>query len=121
MRFWRTLSIPLFICCSIQSGAQFDYDSVWFDNYFTRQLDRKENNDPHAFDSLEIVHQLALQKNFIPAISRYHLEKAGLFISIDQKDSALAQLKEAVRYAESKDLPREKANAYLNLAKPSKP
>ncbi len=91
-------------------------DSAWFENYFINLTTRRELNDPSTYDSLEIVKTIAEKKNYLPALSRYYIEKAGGFLSKKKTDSAISSFKTAIALAEKGKVVKEGGSAYLGLA-----
>lgn len=91
-------------------------DSAWFDDYFSRLRSPDESQKKAASDSLDLAGSMASQKKYSPAICRYHIEKAAVYVSVNKNDSAIHSFETAIRIAEKERLNREGGDAYLGLA-----
>src|SRR5688572_6068118 len=106
------LSVFLFLFIHAKTNCQENLsDSAWFEEYYNRVNALRDYQDPSAFDSLEIVRSIADKKNYLPALCRYYIEKAGQFLSEKKTDSAIISFHEAITLAEKNDLDRLSGNA----------
>ncbi len=113
------LSVYIFLCnlsFAQQPVTSFAPDSAWYAGYFERVTALRESLQASAYDSLELVKELAERTRFPAAVSSYHFHKASWFIANKNADSAILNFKAAIIIAEQGKFIREAGTAYLGLA-----
>jgi signal transduction histidine kinase len=114
------LAAYLFFCnlslVAQQPAVTVKTDSAWFAAYFDRLNTMREYGQPSAYDSLELVRQIAERSNYQPAVSGYYFHKATWFLANKKTDAAIQSFRSAIAIAEKGRFAREGGNAYLGLA-----
>ena len=112
----RTRATHIIIFFILTKGVFAQYDTTWFNDYFARLTHLRDIQDAKAYDSLDIVAQLARQNNITPAVIRSHIERAAVFISQKRNDEAINSYQQAIKLAQAFKLDILVGEAYMALA-----